>query len=226
MRPADDPTVDYKAIVQRGYDLCASTYDEFRKTDIQTELDRLLDWLDDGAKVLDIGCGSGAPVTQALAKRFAVTGVDISSEMVRLAQTNVPEARFIHADITVTEFSASNFDAVVAFYSLFHIPREEHHDLFRRIHNWLKPGGYILGTLSHHSESAHTENDFFGETMYWSNYGMTDYVEILTGLGFSILKSSVIGHGYSDDQEMATERHPLVFAQKQHMAHGGRRSQI
>ena len=80
--------------------------------------------------------------------------------------------------------------------------------------------------LSHHSESAYTENDFFGETMCWSNYGMTDYVEMLTGLGFSILKSSVIGHGYSKDQEMPTERHPLVFAQKQHMAHGGRRSQI
>ena len=144
MRPADDPTADYKAIVQRGYDLCASAYDEFRKADVQSELDLLLGRLDDGAKVLDLGCGSGAPVTQALAKRFAVTGVDVSSEMVRLAQTNVPEARFIHADITVKGFSASNFDAVVAFYSVFHIPREEHHDLFRRIHNWLKPGGYIL----------------------------------------------------------------------------------
>ena len=76
--------------------------------------------------MLDIGCGAGVPVTQALSGRFAVTGVDISSEMVRQARANVPGATFIHGDITSVDFPDSSFDAVVAFYSIFHLPREEH----------------------------------------------------------------------------------------------------
>ena len=100
----------------------------------------------------------------------------------------------------------------IAFYSIFHLPREEHAFLFRRIWHWLKPGGYLMCTLNHSSEPAYTEGDFFGVTMYWSNYGLSDYVEFLTDLGFSILRTFTIGDGFSDDLDMPIESHPLVFA--------------
>ena len=215
MRPADDPSIDYRALVRVAYDSCAAAYSESRMAGVHPELDLLLESLEDGASVLDIGCGAGVPVTRALSGRFAVTGVDISGEMVRRARANVPGASFIHGDIASVEFPDSSFDAVVAFYSIFHLPREEHPDLFGRVHRWLKPGGYLMCTLTRYSEAAYTEDDFFGETMYWSNYGLEDYSEILEGLGFRLLTTSSIGHGYAEAQDTPPETHPLVLARKQ-----------
>ena len=178
------------------------------------ELDLLSKLLDDGASILDIGCGAGVPATRGLAGRFTVTGVDASSEMIRLAQANVPSATFVHRDITSVDFADSSFDAVIAFYSIFHIPREEHAALFRRVRDWLKPGGYLMRTLSHLSEMAYTEDEFFGVTMYWSNYGLEEYTDILTGVGFSMLRDSTIGDGYSESHDAPGEDHPLVFARR------------
>ena len=215
MKPADDPLVDYKALVQSSYDRCAAAYSRARLEDVHPELGLPSELLDDGASVLDIGCGAGVPITRALAERFAVTGVDISGEMIRQAKANVPGASFVHGGIMSVDFAASSFDAVVAFYSIFHLPREEHTTLFSRVHSWLKPSGYLMCTLSHSDEMAYTEDDFFGVTMYWSNYGLRDYVQILTGLGFSILRTSTIGDGYSESHNAPGEDHPLVLARRQ-----------
>lgn len=214
MKSADDPTVDYKALVQGAYDRCGAAYAESRKSETSPELALLGERLDDGASVLDIGCGGGLPVARTLSDRFAVTGVDNSYEMIRQARVNVPGTRFVHGDITSVDFQASSFDAVVAFYSIFHIPREEHYGLFHRIHDWLRPGGYLMCTLTRYSEPAYTEDDFFGETMYWSNYGLDDYEDMLARIGFFLIEASTIGHGYSEAVDTPPEIHPLVFARK------------
>jgi len=214
MKRADDPAVDYKALVQRGYDRCAAAYDEARQRDARPELAMFMSYLDDGAAVLDVGCGAGIPVARDLAQRFIVTGVDISGSMIDRARANVPGATFVRGDIMSVDFPPSHFDAVVAFYSVFHLPREEHEELFRRIHRWLKPQGYLIATVAIRNEAAYTEDDFFGVTMYWSNYSLGEYEEMLARLGFNLLKVTIVGHGYVETQETSDERHPLVFAQK------------
>ena len=145
---------------------------------------------------------------------FVVTGVDISSEMVRRARANVPQGSFVQGDIMSVELPPSSFSGAVAFYSVFHLPREVHPELFRRIYRWLKPGGHLLATLTLLGEEAYTEDDFFGETMYWSNYGMGEYKDILAECGFRLLGTSVTGHGYAAACQVPDERHPLVLAQK------------
>ena len=52
-------------------------------------------------------------------------------------------------------------------------------------------------------------------TMYWSNYGLDDYKKILVEIGFRLLKTSAMGHGYTETHDTPDEHHPLVFAQKQ-----------
>lgn len=214
MKPADDPCTDYRLLVRTSYDRLASAYAESRVGETHPELERLLKRLDDGSSVLDIGCGAGVPVTQLLAKRFVVTGVDVSKEMLRLARANAPNANFVRADITSVEFDESSFDAVVAFFSLFHIPREDHARLFRRIRDWLKPGGYLMCTLSLESETGYTQDDFFGAKMYWSNYGLSEYEEMLTGIGFTMLATTIIGHGLSEATYASSEQHPLMLARR------------
>lgn len=213
MQPANDLNVDYKALVQRGYDLCAAAYEEARQSEAHAELDLLSRRLTKGAHVLDIGCGAGVPIARTLAQRFQVTGVDISSEQIRRARRNVPEGMFIQGDIMSVTFPSASFDAAVAFYTIFHLPREEHPELLRRIYAWLKPSGYLLATVTLIAEAAYTEDDFFDVPMYWSNYGLEDYKTILTQIGFKLLDTSVIGHGYTEEKHTPAEQHPLIFAQ-------------
>jgi len=51
--------------------------------------------------------------------------------------------------------------------------------------------------------------------MYWSNYGLNDYKKILVETGFRLLKTSAMGHGYTEMHDTPDEHNPLVFAQKQ-----------
>jgi len=213
LKPANDPSIDYKALVQQSYDRFAANYEEMRQTEAPPILSLLTDRLSDGAAVLDIGCGVGIPVAQTLARRFTVTGVDISGGMIKRARANVPGTTFIHGDIMSVEFPPAHFEAATAFYSIFNLPRKEHPELLRRIFRWLKPGGYLLATLSYNDEPAYTE-DYYGVTMYWSNYGLEKYEELLREVGLAILEIGNIGAGYKDPDEAPDERHPLILAQK------------
>ncbi|MCY3912669.1 MAG: class I SAM-dependent methyltransferase [Chloroflexi bacterium] len=201
--------------MRRGYDACARVYHESRRAQAPIEIRGLLEPLEDGAAVLDVGCGAGVPIARSLAERHRVTGVDVSPEMVRLARRHVPSGDFRCADVMSTTFEPSSFDAVVALYSIFHVPREAQPALFRRLHRWLRLGGYLLCTLSHHSEPGYTESDFHGVTMYWSNFGLGEYLGTLADSGFVVLETSSTACGRDVTGEGAIEDHPLVLAKRQ-----------
>jgi len=205
---------DRKSIVIAGYDRCAQAYAAARATDPSPELALLLERLPQSARVLDVGCGAGVPVTAALAQVSTVVGVDISRTQIALARDNVPTAELIHGDIMAQQFDDASFDAAAAFYAIFHLPREEQLALLRRLHRWIRPGGHLLATLPCSDHAGYTEPDFFGVTMYWSHYATTWYSDRLQELGFAVLHLSVAGHGYRGIAALPPERHPVVLAQR------------
>ena len=215
MKPANDPNTDYKMLVREGYDQCANAYAASRSEDANPELSILIERLPSNCTVLDIGCGAGIPVCKRLGQYGKIIGIDNSPRMIELAQENVPSAEFKCADIMKVEFAASSFDAVTSFYAIFHLPKKEHEGLFRKIHLWLKPKGYLMATLAKWNQSPYTEDDFFDVTMYWSNYGISQYREMLIQMGFLIIEDTRIGHGYKGGTTENQEVHPLIFAQKQ-----------
>ena len=110
---------------------------------------------------------------------------------------------FITGDIASLDLESASFDAIVSFYTLFHLPRDEHRPLLERIARWLRPGGYILMTFAETAQPGYTERDFCGATMFWSNFELDWYVSALESLDFEILRHGVIGN---------EERHPVVLA--------------
>ncbi len=209
---ADDPDVDYRELVRAAYDRCANDYAEQRRTTAEAELNLISERLKPGSRILDVGCGAGVPVARHLATRFDVTGIDVSSSMIALAGKSVPSGRFLTADVMEAEFPAAGFDAIVSFYAIFHIPRQEHFDLFRRFTRWLRPGGLLLITVARNDDGpGYTEDDFFGETMYWSNFGPGTYKKILAETGFEIEQDGVVGAGLTS-ADTAEEVHPFFFA--------------
>ncbi len=211
---ADDPETNYRELVRTAYNRCARDYAGQRRTTPEPELNLITEHLAPGSKVLDVGCGAGIPVAQHLAGMFNLTGIDISSNMIALAKKNVPTAEFIIANVMETEFPAGRFDAIVSFYAIFHIPRQEHQALFRRFAQWLRPGGLVLFTVARYDDGpGYTEDDFFGGTMYWSNFGPSTYKKFLTETGFQIEKDGIVGGG-SGSIDAPEEVHPFFFAIK------------
>jgi SAM-dependent methyltransferase len=189
-------TQDPKKIVADGYDEIAQRYLAWSTLAPSPErmryLGRLLDLLPSGAEVLELGCGAGVPVTQTLAECCHVTGVDISAEQIALAERYVPDATFIRADMTTLDFPAGSFDAVVAFYALIHIPREEHAALLARIAGWLRPGGLLFATMGSHDSPDAVEPDWLGTPMFFSHFDADTNRDLVRRAGLEIVAAEVV----------------------------------
>jgi SAM-dependent methyltransferase len=188
-------TTDPKKIVADGYDQIAERYLAWSALDPSPErmryLAQLIDLLPGGAEVLELGCGAGVPVTQALAERGRVTGVDISAEQIAMAERLAPDATFIQADMTELDFPAESFDAVVGFYTLIHIPREEHAALLRRIAGWLRPGGLFFATMGARDSPDGVEPDWLGAPMFFSHYDAEKNQDLVRRAGLEILSAEI-----------------------------------
>ena len=213
MKRATDPLQDYKALVRRGYDFCSEKYTAARRLEPPGSLGVLTERLREGARVLDLGCGGGVPVAKSLSERFEVTGVDFSSEQIRRARESVPTATFQCCDV-LDYIPEHLFDAVTAFYVLFHLPRTDQLELIRRLSMWVKPGGLVLVTITESDEDPYTEDDFFGATMYWTNFSRSKYEAVFQDAGFQVLSVGVVGHGYWGGER--SEHHPLLLAERTH----------
>lgn len=155
-------------------------------------LDILSRSLPKSTNVLDLGCGIGIPFDKYLVEKgFNLTGIDFASNHIKAAKKNVPNARFIEGDFTKINFE-NLFHAIIAFYSIFHIPRDEHQTLFEKMYNLLKKNGHILITLGTRNEE-NIEEDFVGAPMAWSKYEPKKYEIMLSKIGFEIVKSEYEG---------------------------------
>ena len=51
--------------------------------------------------------------------------------------------------------------------------------------------------------------------MVQPDYDLSEYEKMLTGIGFTILATKIIGHGLSEATYASSERHPLVLARRE-----------
>ena len=183
---------DPKRLVEQGYDRVAHDYARLEGEAAWPRLRwlrKLLDRLEPSSSVLDLGCGSGDPADIEVAKQYQITGVDISQTQIDLARQNVPAGRFLHDDAASVQFPAASFDAVISFYTLEHIPRQEHEALLRRIFDWLRPGGFLLIS----TEAGDVEElvgEWLGVPMFMSSFDPDTLKRLVAGAGFELLETA------------------------------------
>jgi cyclopropane fatty-acyl-phospholipid synthase-like methyltransferase len=168
----------------------------------QTYVERVLGYVDlilkgvpSGAKVLDLGCGTGNPIARHIVQRgYRVMGVDQSKEMLGIAERVIPEAELIHSDMVEIEF-ADKFAAAVAWDSVFHVERKHHSAIYRKISNSLEVGGRLLlsvggsdaeDSISDDSGSEGFTSEMFGHTFFYSGYEPQVARNLLEAEGFKI----------------------------------------
>ena len=94
-------------------------------------------------KALDIGCGPGFFLEAAQAKGYDVYGLDPSDYIVKVAREKFGD-HIQHGVIETANYSANEFDLVVAFDTFEHIYRPL--EWLESIRHILKPGGLIAMT--------------------------------------------------------------------------------
>jgi SAM-dependent methyltransferase len=204
---APNGAIDPRRIVADGYDAVADRYfawSDARPSAVRLAwLARAVERIPTGTSVLDLGCGAGVPMTGALADGRVVTGIDISARQIALARANVPDATFIHADMTALDLPPASLDAVVAFYSLTHVPRADLPALLDSIHGWLRPGGVFIATMGAQDAPDDIEDDWLGAPMFFSHHGAKKNRALVRRAGFEIEEAVV--------ESEPEDRHDALF---------------
>ncbi|WP_030719515.1 class I SAM-dependent methyltransferase [Streptomyces sp. NRRL F-2580] len=150
-----------------------------------------LDWLTarlpGGARVLDVGSGTGRPTAEALVRAGCeVTGIDVSAAMVALARTRVPGARFEQADVRTYTPEPGGFDAVCSFFPLLVMDQPEVAGALDRMASWVAPGGYfVMATVP--GDIRGLDIEWMGHEVTVSSLSTADHLARLADRGLEVL---------------------------------------
>ncbi len=191
-----------------SYNRIAKTWTDIRKDSFTSRL--VVDFADKvipNGHILDIGCGSGLPLTKYLSERgFRVTGIDVAEEMIAIAKSSsIERADFIICDF-LDFITKDKFDAILAWDSLWHFPKIKQNSLYTKIGNMLRANGYFLFT--HGNVDEEHEDIMMGEPFYYSALSEKDIYMQLTKNAFEI------DYALNDFTENNSHRAIVVLAKK------------
>ena len=179
--------------VQASYDRVADEYvrriyDELANKPFDRQLlDRFAGRVRDAGLVCEIGCGPGHVAKYLSDRGVPMCGVDISSAMVDCARRLNPGISFSQGDMRDLDVADGSWAAIVAFYSIIHVPREQVVAALRELGRALKPGGLLLlafhigNDLLHRDEWWGYQVDF--DVVFFQSAEMSNY---LSAAGFEV----------------------------------------
>ncbi|MEI6690923.1 MAG: class I SAM-dependent methyltransferase [bacterium] len=191
-------------LITDGYNKIARTYlVERQKLKTDKYVKELIERLPDESIVLDVGCGAGVPVDDALLRRgFGVVGIDTSEEQIKMARKLCKGGDYMVRDINLLIENEYQVDAVVCLYTMFHIPREQHRKMLAIFASFLKKGGCLLLTMG--DRDFEGEHEMLGTKMWSSQWGREKNTKMVVDSGFEILKDEI--------NTTASERHQVILA--------------
>lgn len=156
--------------LQAGYDRVAEYYaTEFFEELARKPLDcQLLDEFANSMKgvgvVCELGCGPGQVARYLKDRGVNMRGIDLSLEMVRVATRLNPDILFEQGDMLSLTLDDDSLAAIVLFYSIIHIKREDVTRALQEMHRVLTPGGRLFLTF-HGGEGELHRDEWYGETV-------------------------------------------------------------
>ena len=164
-----------------GYEAIAESFIRARRSFIGP--DHVRNWakrLHPGTAILDLGCGSGIPVSQALFEDgFSVFGIDASQTLVAAFRKGFPHATVECASVEESTFFNRTFDAVLAWGLMFLLAPDVQRSVIGKVGQALNRHGHFLFTAPR-------------EACAWLD-GMTGLPSI--SLGYEVYVRELAAHG-------------------------------
>lgn len=147
----------YEATIQ-GYN--TSGYEEIEAETFPHWESFLLPFLQPGAAVLDLGCGSGVYAKRFQDKGYCVSAIDAAPRLCKHAEKLLGQrVRCLRFDELEDEHL---YDGVFANVSLLHVSKQDYPDIFRRVYRALKEKGYFYASFKEGSfEGFRPENNTY-----------------------------------------------------------------
>ncbi|MEM1177184.1 MAG: class I SAM-dependent methyltransferase [Acidobacteriota bacterium] len=143
--------------------------------------------------VLDLGCGTGWPIAEALwPETSRYVGVDSSRVLLGEFRRRLPEAEAILGSVHEVALDAAAFDLVFAYGSLFHLTPSAQRVAVLKACRAVAPGGTLAFTSG--VEAGACTGTVAGISVpHWS-IGEKAYVELAASCGL-VFEGSLLGEG-------------------------------
>ena len=172
-----------------GYENIATTFIKSRGQAINgTGTSSVRNWartLPATATVLDLGCGTGIPISKVLIDEgVTVYGVDASPALARAFQQNFPNILIACESVEDSLFFSRKFDGIIAWGLMFLISKEAQTRVIQKATNSLQIGGKLLFTAPHQE----TEWKDVMTKQRSISLGAKKYRELLSLSGLSLIE--------------------------------------
>lgn len=173
----------FKKSPEKFWDLISTRYAASPISDMtayETKIEKIKSYLSPDDLVLDIGCGTGTQCGDLAGNVRQVTGIDISSRLLAIAEQRIAERKlgnieFINTSLYDERLIADSFDVVMAFYVMHFF--EDTDAVFKRIHDLLKPGGLFISETACIAE----KNRVMGKVLRFAGHlGLLPKINLLT----------------------------------------------
>lgn len=131
-----------------GYDKMADKFSHTRKN-FWGDLAFIADYIENGDKILDYGCGNGRLLEILRDRKIEYVGVDVSGRLIDLAKTKYPEYESSFHKITSQAslaFPDNFFNTIISVAVFHHFPKKYARKMAQELYRTAKPNGTVVVT--------------------------------------------------------------------------------
>ncbi|MGP8079729.1 MAG: class I SAM-dependent methyltransferase [Dehalococcoidales bacterium] len=174
---------------QESYNLSAENYRKRFENyaPYLSSIEKFISLLPPNSRILDAGCGPGINAKRFVEHHHKVTGIDFSSEMIRLAKENCPDGKFIAADLKDIRQDVK-YDAVCASFVIVHMTDAETDRFLEKLPHLLTVVKPMLYLSFMTGKTPGYEKTSFSDSSIYFNYHDEKLIKQKLGkLGFALL---------------------------------------